>query len=121
MSDQDTGKENNSENELNGDSWSSRIMKKKTLQELRQDYGFIQKSLAERMGMTTQRVSEMEKSGFNQRIASIATHVEALGGRLKIVAEFDDSPPVEIVDQAMKKFWLLEEQRRKKTEGTGRD
>ncbi len=70
------------------DAWEFSKLPQRTLRDLRNEHGFIQKQVAERMGRSTPRVSEIEKAGFDQRIKSIKSHIEALGGQLHLVAEF---------------------------------
>ncbi|MFI0349302.1 helix-turn-helix domain-containing protein [Actinomadura sp. 9N407] len=55
----------------------------------RTSQGLTQARLAERMGVTKGRVSQIEQ-GKVSTLAAIAQYVEALGGRLKVVAEFSD-------------------------------
>jgi DNA-binding XRE family transcriptional regulator len=59
------------------------------LVELRKERGFTQAQVAERMGVTTGRVSQIE-SGQVSGQEVVARYVEALGGSLVSVAVFGD-------------------------------
>ncbi len=60
-----------------------------TLAELRKTRGYTQVELAERMDSAQSTISAMENSGDNL-VSTIAAVVESLGGRLELVAVFDD-------------------------------
>jgi len=61
------------------------------LAEMRRRLGFSQKQVAARMGVTQGRVSAIENArpGATE-LRTIAAYVEALGGRLEIIADFGD-------------------------------
>jgi len=59
------------------------------LAEERKRHGVTQARLAELMGVTAGRVSQIER-GELATIEAVARYVEALGGRLDLVANFDD-------------------------------
>jgi DNA-binding XRE family transcriptional regulator len=61
------------------------------LAEMRRRLGFSQVQVAIRMGVTQGRVSAIEnaKPGATE-LRTIAAYVEALGGRLEIIADFGD-------------------------------
>jgi DNA-binding XRE family transcriptional regulator len=61
------------------------------LAEMRRRLGFSQAQVADRMGVTQGRVSAIEnaKPGATE-LRTIAAYVEALGGRLEIIADFGD-------------------------------
>lgn len=59
------------------------------LAEERKRHGLTQAQLAETMGVTPGRVSHIER-GEVSTIEAIARYVQALGGRLDLVANFDD-------------------------------
>jgi DNA-binding XRE family transcriptional regulator len=59
------------------------------LAEMRQERGFTQSQVAERMGVTKGRISQIE-SGQVSGQDVIARYVEALGGNLVVVAVFGD-------------------------------
>jgi DNA-binding XRE family transcriptional regulator len=59
------------------------------LAEERKRHGLTQAQLAEAMGITPARVSQIER-GEVATIDAIARYIEALGGRLDLVASFGD-------------------------------
>jgi DNA-binding XRE family transcriptional regulator len=61
------------------------------LAEMRRRLGITQADVATRMGITQSRVSAIEraKSGATE-LRTLAAYVEALGGRLEIIADFGD-------------------------------
>ncbi|MFP8941098.1 helix-turn-helix domain-containing protein [Streptomyces fenghuangensis] len=59
------------------------------LVEMRRERGFTQTEVAERMGISKGRVSQIE-SGQVSGSEVIARYVQALGGSLMMVAVFDD-------------------------------
>jgi len=61
------------------------------LAEMRRRLGFSQAQVAARMGVTQGRVSAIENArpGATE-LRTIASYVEALGGRLEIIADFGD-------------------------------
>ncbi len=63
------------------------------LRELRKKRGMTQEALAEKLGITQDGVSRLEQRR-DVRISTLRKTVEAMGGSLKLVAEFPDYPPV---------------------------
>ncbi|XVQ13906.1 helix-turn-helix domain-containing protein [Spirillospora sp. CA-255316] len=59
------------------------------LAERRKDLGLSQSEVAERMGVTKSRVSQIER-GEVSTVEAIARYVEALGGQIQISAVFGD-------------------------------
>lgn len=59
---------------------------------LREQAGLSQTALAERMGISQVRISTIERGESIERmeVATIRRYVTALGGRLRVVADFDD-------------------------------
>lgn len=60
------------------------------LAEMRRHAGLTQGEVAEAMGVTQQRVSAIE-SGSVAELATLADYIRALGGELKVIADFGDS------------------------------
>jgi DNA-binding XRE family transcriptional regulator len=60
------------------------------LTEMRKKAGLTQAEVAEAMGVTQQRVSAIE-SGSIAELATLADYIHALGGELKVIADFGDS------------------------------
>lgn len=62
------------------------------LAELRRNRSLTQREVAEVMGVSGPRVSDVERGDLDVvSISVLRAYVEALGGRLKVTAEFDDS------------------------------
>jgi len=60
------------------------------LTEMRKKAGMTQAEVAEAMGVTQQRVSAIE-SGSTAELATLADYIHALGGELKVIADFGGS------------------------------
>ena len=60
------------------------------LTEMRKQAGLTQADVAEAMGISQQRVSAIE-SGSVAELATLADYIRALGGELKVIADFGDS------------------------------
>ncbi|WP_329084198.1 MULTISPECIES: helix-turn-helix domain-containing protein [unclassified Streptosporangium] len=63
------------------------------LAEARRKLGLRQEDVAQAMGVSQARISQIE-SGVISEVATLAAYVTALGGQLKIVADFGDSAMV---------------------------
>jgi DNA-binding XRE family transcriptional regulator len=62
------------------------------LAEIRASHGETQTAVAERMGVSQARVSAIEHGEVSRsEVDTLAAYVEALGGKLKLVADFGDS------------------------------
>jgi DNA-binding XRE family transcriptional regulator len=61
------------------------------LAELRERAGWTQTQLAQAMGVTQPRVSKIERGELDAtEVATLRSYIEALGGRLEVVAAFGD-------------------------------
>jgi DNA-binding XRE family transcriptional regulator len=60
------------------------------LTEMRKKVGLTQAEVAEAMGVSQQRVSAIE-SGAVAELATLGDYIRALGGELKVIADFGDS------------------------------
>lgn len=60
------------------------------LTDMRKKAGLTQAEVAETMGVSQQRVSAIE-SGSVAELATLADYIHALGGELKVIADFGDS------------------------------
>lgn len=60
------------------------------LPEMRRKAGLTQAEVANKMGVSQQRVSAIE-SGSVAELATIADYIRALGGELKVIADFGDT------------------------------
>jgi transcriptional regulator with XRE-family HTH domain len=66
-----------------------------TLQDLRKARELTQERLAELLGIKQENVSRLEKRS-DLLLSTLMSYVAAMGGRLRLVAEFPDRPPVEL-------------------------
>lgn len=64
-----------------------------TLQELRRARAMTQVRLAKNLGVAQKQVSEIEKR-TDMHISTLRRSIEAMGGKLSLVAEFPDRKPV---------------------------
>jgi len=69
------------------------IHEEMTLQQLRRARAMTQVKLAKRLGVAQKQVSEIEKR-TDMHISTLRRSIEALGGKLSLVAEFPDRNPV---------------------------
>ena len=61
------------------------------LAQLREDVGLSQTELARRMGVSQPRISQLEQGEPGQmELDTIRRYIAALGGRMRVVADFDD-------------------------------
>jgi DNA-binding XRE family transcriptional regulator len=60
------------------------------LAEMREKAGMTQAEVADAMGVSQQRISAIE-SGAVAELATLADYIRALGGELKVIADFGDS------------------------------
>lgn len=61
------------------------------LARLREQVGLTQDVVAARMGISQSRVSQLERGDLNQmEVDTLRRYIAALGGQLKIVADFED-------------------------------
>lgn len=72
---------------------SQLIAEEMTLQELRRARKLTQVRMAKELGIGQDGVSKLEKRA-DLMISTLRKTVEAMGGRLSLVAEFPDRPPV---------------------------
>ena len=69
------------------------IAEERSLQELRQAHKLTQKRMAQVLGIGQDSVSRLEQRS-DLLISTLRNYVEAMGGRLSLVAEFPDKEPV---------------------------
>ena len=69
------------------------IAEELTLRELRRARAMTQVKLAKRLGVAQKQISEIEKR-TDMHISTLRRSVEALGGKLSLVAQFPDRDPV---------------------------
>lgn len=72
---------------------SALIAEEMTLQELRLARAMTQVRLAKNLGVAQKQVSEIEKR-TDMHISTLRRSIEAMGGKLSLIAEFPDRKPV---------------------------
>ena len=69
------------------------VAEEMTLQELRRARELTQVRMAKRLGVAQKQISEIEKR-TDMHISTLRRSIEAMGGKLSLVAEFPDRDPV---------------------------
>jgi transcriptional regulator with XRE-family HTH domain len=75
------------------------VAEEMTLRDLRKAMGKTQVAMAAKLHMKQENVSRVEQR-TDMLLSTLAGYVSALGGRLRLVAEFEGRPPVQIADLA---------------------
>ena len=75
------------------------IAEEKSLRDLRKALTLTQEHMAEILGIGQESVSRLEKRS-DLLLSTLRTYIEAMGGELRLVAEFPDRPPVILKDFA---------------------
>ena len=70
----------------------TRVEQHKTamLSELRRKLDLTQVTIAERLDVTQENVSQIERGEADVRLSTLSRYIEALGGRLEVHAKFPD-------------------------------
>jgi transcriptional regulator with XRE-family HTH domain len=71
------------------------IAEETTLRDLRRAMGQTQEAMAAKLHMKQENVSRIEQRA-DMLLSTLAGYVDALGGRLRLVAEFEGRPPVSL-------------------------
>ena len=66
-----------------------------TLRALRQAHDLTQERMAELLGVKQENISRMERRA-DLLLSTMSSYIEAMGGKLKLVAEFPERSPVVI-------------------------
>ena len=69
------------------------IAEEMTMRDLRRARAMTQKKMSELLGVQQENVSRLERRS-DLLLSTLTGYVEAMGGSLKLVAEFPDRPPV---------------------------
>ena len=78
------------------------ILQEMTLRQARQAVGKTQTAIAERLDIGQDSVSRLEKRG-DMLVSTLRDYVTAIGGKVRLVVEFDDHPPVELNSLGVKR------------------
>ena len=71
------------------------IAEEMSLRDLRKARQKTQERVAQELGINQENVSRIEKRA-DLLISTLSNYVGAMGGRLRLVAEFPDRPPIEL-------------------------
>ncbi len=69
------------------------VAEEMSLRDLRQAHQLTQERVAESLGIGQEGVSRLEKR-TDLLLSTLRGYVEAMGGRLRLIADFPDRPPV---------------------------
>lgn len=72
---------------------SELIAQEMTLRDIRKAYQLTQEHMAEILGVGQDSVSRLEKR-TDLLLSTLRSYINAMGGNLKLIAEFPDRPPV---------------------------
>lgn len=75
------------------------IAEELTLRDLRRARNQTQARVAEKLGINQENVSRIEQRS-DLLISTLSGYVEAMGGKLSLVAEFPDRPPITLTGLA---------------------
>ncbi|MCH8207685.1 MAG: helix-turn-helix transcriptional regulator [Nitrospinae bacterium] len=71
------------------------IAEEMALQELRQSLELKQEDVAKKMSLPQGNISRMEQRK-DMKVSTLKEYIEALGGKLRLTAEFPNRPPVNL-------------------------
>jgi DNA-binding XRE family transcriptional regulator len=69
------------------------IAEEKSLRDLRQAMALTQEHVAQELGISQDQISKLEKRS-DLLISTLRGYIEAMGGKLRLIAEFPNRPPV---------------------------
>lgn len=78
------------------------ILEETTLQQARQARGKTQTAVADSLEIGQDSVSRIEKRG-DMLVSTLRDYVAAIGGKVRLVIEFEDQPPVELISLGAKR------------------
>lgn len=70
------------------------------IKQFRTARGWSQQDLADAMGIAKSTLSRMEKAGTNPTMETLLRAVDAMGGRLLMIAQFDDGQTSKFIPSA---------------------
>lgn len=94
------------------------IAEEMTLRDLRRARKLTQDRMAEMLGMEQENVSRLERR-TDLLLSTLTSYVAAMGGHLKLVAEFPDRPPVTLANYSDLADGDLPKLRRRRGKGIG--
>ena len=78
------------------------ILEETTLQQARQARGKTQTAVADSLEIGQDSVSRIEKRG-DMLVSTLRDYVAAIGGKVRLVIEFEGQPPVELISLGAKR------------------
>lgn len=69
------------------------ITEERSLRDLRRALALTQERMAEKLGIGQDGISRLEKRS-DLLLSTLRTYIEAMGGKLRLVAEFPNRPPI---------------------------
>jgi transcriptional regulator with XRE-family HTH domain len=75
------------------------IAEEMTLRDLRRAHALTQAQLAKTLGIGQEHISRLEQKS-DMLLSTLASYVRAMGGDLRLIAEFPDRPPVALASFA---------------------
>jgi DNA-binding XRE family transcriptional regulator len=96
------------------------IAEEHTLRDLRKAREMTQDRLAELLNIGQESISRLEKR-TDLHISTLREYLNALGGGLRLIAEFPDRPPVELTGLGDLEDEEVSPKRKSKRSGTGGD
>jgi transcriptional regulator with XRE-family HTH domain len=84
-----------------------------TLRDLRQAHHLTQERLAELLGVEQENVSRIERRA-DLLLSTLASYVAAMGGKLRLIAEFPNRKPVTVTLGDLSESTLVKPRRRRR-------
>jgi DNA-binding XRE family transcriptional regulator len=75
------------------------VAREMSLRDLRKALGKTQVAMADRLGIKQENVSRIEQRS-DMLLSTLNNYLRSMGGRLRLVAEFEGRPPVELTGLA---------------------
>ncbi len=75
------------------------VTQEMSLRDLRKAFGKTQVAMADRLGIRQENVSRIEQRS-DMLLSTLNSYLRGMGGRLRLVAEFEGRPPVELAGLA---------------------
>lgn len=75
------------------------IAEEMTLRDLRHALALTQEAMAKSLGINQENLSRLERRS-DLLLSTLSSYVEAMGGNLRLIAEFPDRPPVSLTGLA---------------------
>jgi DNA-binding XRE family transcriptional regulator len=94
------------------------IAEEMSLRDLRQAHELTQERMSEVLGIGQEGISRLEKR-TDLLLSTLRSYIKAMGGELRLIAEFPDRPPVALTGLAAMEKAASEPRRRRRAAGAG--